>query len=228
MGKTLTGETLQELKEGDRITYHGVRWQVCDQSNYQDDKGYATQEWLLKSTTGKEYYLLKETDPSNPEGAVQWYLAEEIIHPTLLNPETQQDVLTQIPERMKLRATPYPALQLFNRTYHFESETDGTFNADQETRQRITWDYWDKSHLWNLALEGWDNGVLHLYSTREVQPEEFSELGTSSNMDLIGSASRFKTSSNFSSQPSLESREIQFLMAWGLVILGFFLMVVGV
>lgn len=58
MGTILTGETLQDLNEGDRITYHGVRWQVCDRSTYQDDKGYTTQEWLLKSTTGKEYYLL--------------------------------------------------------------------------------------------------------------------------------------------------------------------------
>jgi Domain of unknown function (DUF4178) len=226
MNTILTGETLQDLKEGDRITYHGVRWQVCDQSTYEDDKGYTTQEWLLKSTTGKEYYLLRETDPSNVEGPVQWYLAEELQHPTLLNAETQEDVLTQIPERMKLRATPYPALQLFNRIYQFESQTDGTYNADGETRQRITWDYWDKSHLWNLALEGWDNGVLHLYSTREVQPEEFSEFGTSSesrswqspaSMDLIGI-----------NQPMIGSREIQFMVAWGLVIVGFFLMLAGV
>jgi hypothetical protein len=42
MGTILTGETLQDLNEGDRITYHGVRWQVCDRSTYQDDKGYTT------------------------------------------------------------------------------------------------------------------------------------------------------------------------------------------
>jgi Domain of unknown function (DUF4178) len=213
MGTILTGETLQDLKEGDRITYHGVRWQVCDRSTYEDDKGYTTQEWLLKSTTGKEYYLLQETDPSNPEGVVQWYLAEELTHPTLLNPETQEDVLTRIPERMKLDATPYPTLQLFNRIYQFESQTDGTYNADQETRQRITWDYWDKSHLWNLALEGWDNGV---------QPEEFSEIGTASE-------SRFWQSPASVSQPAIgSSREIQFMVAWGLVIVGFFLMLAGV
>jgi hypothetical protein len=52
---------------------------------------------------------------------------------------------------MKLGATHYPTLQLFNRIYQFESQTDGTYNADQKTRQRITWDYWNKSHLWNLA-----------------------------------------------------------------------------
>ncbi|NJM75193.1 MAG: DUF4178 domain-containing protein [Acaryochloridaceae cyanobacterium RU_4_10] len=226
MATILTGETLQDLKEGDRITYHGVRWQVCDRSTYKDDKGYTTQEWLLKSTTGKEYYLLQETDPSNSEGSVQWYLAEELQHPTLLNPETQEDVLTRIPERMKLRATPYPALQLFNRSYQFESQTDGTYNADGETRQRITWDYWDKSHLWNLALEGWDNGVLHLYSTREVQPEEFSEYITASELRFWQSSAY--TNQLSESQAGFESREIQFIVAWGLVILGFFLMLAGV
>jgi hypothetical protein len=48
MGTILTGETLLDLKEGDRITYHGVRWQVRDRGTYEDDKGYTTQEGVVE------------------------------------------------------------------------------------------------------------------------------------------------------------------------------------
>ena len=62
---------LQQLRPGDRLNYHGVQWQVKNHSTYVDPKGYETTEWLLRSGTGTEYYLLREFDPENPEAVVQ-------------------------------------------------------------------------------------------------------------------------------------------------------------
>ena len=48
---------------------------------HDDSQGYEATEWLLRSPTGKEYYLLREVDPQNPESPVNWYLAEELVSP---------------------------------------------------------------------------------------------------------------------------------------------------
>jgi Domain of unknown function (DUF4178) len=227
MAETLSSRQLETLQEGDRITYYGVRWQVIERSTYTDPKGYETEEWLLHSTTGKEYYLLKEIDPNSM--GERWYIAEELPTPTLIDPATQTDVLTSIVGAIQSRQTPYPQLQLFNRLYQFESATEGTYESEDSTQQRITWDYWDAAHLWNLALEAWSGGKLAVYSTREVQPENFSE----HRQEGEGIPKSFQRGTAASSlmQPlgsGEQSRQIQFLLAWGLIIVGFFLMMMGI
>ncbi len=227
MADTLTGEQLETLREGDRITYYGVRWQVFDYSTYTDPKNYATEEWLLRSTTGKEYYLLKEIDPAST--GERWYIAEELPTPKIIDPTTQTDVLTSLAGSIRSAQPPYPQLQLFNRLYQFESKTEGTYESDDSTQQRITWDYWDEAHLWNLALEAWSNAKLVVYSTREVQPENFSEHRKEG--EGIPKFSQTGIGAPSILQPKLSggiSRRTQFLMAWGLVIGGFFLMMMGI
>jgi hypothetical protein len=229
MAQTLTSEQLETLREGDRITYYGVRWQVMDYSTYTDPHGYETEEWLLHSTTGKAYYLLKEIDPAST--GQRWYIAEKLPAPKLIDPTTQTDVLTSIVGAMQTKQNPYPQLQLFNRLYQFESTTEGTYESESSTQQRITWDYWDEAHLWNLALEAWSGGKLVVYSTREVQPENFSEHRKDG--EGIPRFSRKVTEIPAYVQPLSQqwgetSRQIQYLLAWGLLIVGFFLMMMGI
>jgi Domain of unknown function (DUF4178) len=229
MTEILTDGQLNTLREGDRLTYFGVRWQVKDYSTYTDPKGYEVEEWLIQSTTGKTYYLLREVDPADLATDVHWYIAEELTAPKLLDPGTQSDVLTTVAARMRSHGEPYPSLQLFNRQYRFESETEGIYESDTGPRDRITWDYWDTAHLWNMALEAWSDHKLSVYSTREVQPEDFSELRKGSEGNPLSSAreSAFARQTKTQSSGGI-SRQNQLLMAWGLVIVGFFLLMAGV
>ncbi|MGB8698302.1 MAG: DUF4178 domain-containing protein [Thermosynechococcaceae cyanobacterium] len=227
MPGSVTDATLQSLNVGDRLTYFGVRWQVCDQSTYTDPKGYAMEEWLLKSTTGKEYYLLREMDPANASPAVHWYIAEELLAPQIYDPTTQVEVLTVLARQMRSGETPYPQLQLFNRLYQFESQTQGTYETESCDRDRITWDYWDAAHLWNLALEAWSGDRLVVYSTREVQPEDFSDYRPAQGLPPFRVAA-VDASPHPLWQNAWLPRQQQLMLAWGMVLFGFFLMLMGV
>lgn len=218
-----TTETqLRQLRENDRLKYHGVQWQVRDYSTYTDANGYELEEWLLKSNTGKKYYLLREIDPQNPEALVHWYLAEELRTPSIYDPETSRDLLLTLGNDMRSHRTPYPELRLHNRTYTFESQTEGDYESEGEHRHRITWDYWDAAHLWNLALEAWSDGKLIVYSTREVQPADFT--------DLHRHGMYAAPSINYIQQPSRSnsSRPLQIFMAWSVIIIGILMMMAGI
>ncbi|HEY9897018.1 MAG TPA: hypothetical protein V6D34_16685, partial [Candidatus Sericytochromatia bacterium] len=89
---------------------------------------------------------------------------------------------------------------------------------------RITWDYWDAAHLWNLALEAWSDGTLVVYSTREVQPSDFTEM-QSSNRAALAPGQSF-SSSLTSDHRKARSRE--FVIAWIVTIVGFVLMLSGI
>ncbi len=167
---------LQQLRSGDRVKYHGVQWQVKNYSTYDDSNGYETTEWLLRSPAGAESYLLREIDPQNPESLVHWYLAEEISNPKIFQPEVFNNLAVRLWHDMQGQQAPYPELQALSRSYYFESQTEGTYDGKEGESSRITWDYWDKAHQWNLAIEAWPNGELHIYSTKVVRPEEFSEI----------------------------------------------------
>ncbi len=167
---------LQQLRSGDRLKYHGVQWQVKNYSTYEDPNGYETTEWLLRSQAGAEYYLLREFDPQNPEHPVHWYLAEEIRNPKIFQPESFNNLAVGLWHDMQNHKTPYPELHALSRQYYFESQTEGTYEENQGDTSRITWDYWDEPHQWNLAIEAWHNTELHVYSTKVVKPEEFSQV----------------------------------------------------
>ncbi|XGV98912.1 MAG: DUF4178 domain-containing protein [Leptolyngbya sp. BL-A-14] len=228
----LSETELRQLREGSQLKYHGVQWVVHDYSTYTDDNGYETEEWLLKSTSGKEYYLLREVDPQNPETLVHWYLAEELRYPTLVDPQTSRDRLMSIGDDMRSHASPYPELQLFNRLYAFESQTEGDYHSDGTTRHRITWDYWDSAHLWNLALEAWSDGTLSVYSTRVVQPADFTEIQASDREALLNGqtverAVDIAAYDAFKKRKGKE-RERELLTAWIVTIVGFCLMMFGI
>jgi hypothetical protein len=223
----LTETQLRQLREGSCLKYHGVQWEIQDYSTYTDDNGYETEEWLLKSSSGKEYYLMREIDPQHAETQVHWYLAEELRYPTLINPQTSRDRLTTIGGDMRSHGTPDPELQLFNRVYTFESQTEGDYESEGKTRHRITWDYWDTAHLWNLALEAWSDGTLVVYSTREVQPTDFTEMRSSNRAALApGQSFRSPLASQASDRRAARSRE--FVIAWIVTIVGFLLMISGI
>lgn len=228
MPSTTTATQLRQLREDDRLKYHGVEWQVRDYSTYIDAKGYELEEWLLKSNTGKKYYLLREVDLQDSEAAVHWYLAEELRTPAIYHPETSQDLLVILGDDMRSHKPPYPELRLHNRTYQFESQTEGDYTSDGDRRHRITWDYWDAAHLWNLALEAWADGKLIVYSTREVQPADFTDLHRYG-LYAAPSYDYSQSSINYIKSPrSNSSRPLQILMAWLVVVIGFCLMIGGV
>lgn len=223
MADIVTETELRKLREGDRLKYHGVQWMVKDYSTYTDPQGYETEEWLITSQTGKEYYLMREVDPNNPDALVHWYVAEELRNPAIYEPNSSRDLATTLAMDMRSHKEPYPELRLFNRIYQFESQTEGQYESDGQMRSRTTWDYWDATHLWNLALEAWSDRTLVVYSTREVQPADFSEIrpgigfATTSGFQPIHSRSNTNT-----------ARSLQIVLAWFITILGFFLMISGI
>lgn len=175
MSPAVTQIKLEQLRPGDRVSYRGIQWRVKDYSMYTDPNGYETTEWLLQ-TSRSEYYLLREIDPQNQESLVNWYLAEEVSSPSISEPNLGVRVDGSLWHYMVEGNTPYPELQMFNRFYEFESQTKGTYEEGNRETSRITWDYWDKPHQWNLALEAWPNGQLHVYSTQVVDPRAFSQI----------------------------------------------------
>jgi hypothetical protein len=209
MYSVTTKTQLEQLRPSDRIKYHGVQWHIQEYSTYDDSYGYETTEWLLKSQAGKEYYLLREIDPQNPESLVNWYLAEEIPDPKIFDPESLTNVAVRLWHDMQEQKMPYPELQALGRRYYFESLTKGNYEGDEEETSRITWDYWDKDRQWNLAIEAWPNGKRHIYSTKVVKPEEFSNIEQGGN------------TSNFTSFIA------QVLLASFIMICGIFLMIFG-
>ena len=167
---------LQQLRSGDRLKYHGVQWLVKNYSTYEDPNGYETTEWLLRSKAGAEYYLLREFDPKNPEGLVHWYLAEEIRNPRIYEPESFNNLTVRLWHDIQEQKKPYSELRALGRHFYFESQTQGTYEGKEGDTSRITWDYWDEAHQWNLALEAWQNTERHVYLTKVVKPEEFSDI----------------------------------------------------
>ncbi|OLP17681.1 hypothetical protein BST81_15285 [Leptolyngbya sp. 'hensonii'] len=220
MPTATTQSQLMQLHPGDRLQYHGVIWTVEDYSTYDDPNGYETREWLLKSPTGKEYYLLREVDPQHPENRINWYISEELKQPKVFEPTTSQDVTVKLWEEMRDQREPYPELKVFSRTYAFESSTQGSYQGEEGRSGRITWDYWDQEHQWNLAIEAWPDHTLAIYSTRVVQPEDFSAVQKAP--PAIRSA--------YSSRPnpgSPDSRTWQVLIAIGMTFTGILFMIFG-
>lgn len=232
MSVTTTESQLQQLKVGDRLKYHGVQWQVADFSTYADSNDYETAEWLLRSNTGKEYYLMREVDPNHPEALVHWYLAEQLRNPMIYEPGGTRDLTVSLAQEMRSHNPPYPALQVFNRVYQFESQTEGFHESNEGTDSRITWDYWDAPHLWNLALEAWSHGRLVVYSTRMVQPVDFTDIQSGGGLEASGwgerSPVRLSLAATGRSPKPSSSRSIELVLAWFLMILGFILFLSGV
>jgi hypothetical protein len=214
---------LRQIREGDRLKYHGVQWQVIDHSTYQESAEYSTEEWLLKSRLGKEYYLLYEIDTNEAGDLVQaWYIAEQLRQPAIYEPRSGENLTVWLPQVMLSHQTPYPQLQALSRLYQFESVTEGDYQSDDTTQHRIIWDYWDAPHLWNLALEVWRDGRLDVYSTRRVQPSDFSDIQESA----IASSTYFAPS-DLQEIPQF-SNGSQTLVAFLLIGVGFILMLVGI
>ncbi|MBW4562784.1 MAG: DUF4178 domain-containing protein [Mojavia pulchra JT2-VF2] len=193
MSTTITAIQLEELRSGDRLRYHGVDWNIEEYSTYQDPQGYLTDEWLLNSPGGSQYYLLREFDPNNQSISVTWYLAHPLQNARLALPNSQENIVPRLWQDMQSQAEPYPELQLFYKSYYFESQTEGNYETEGDTQSRITWDYWDQEHQMNLAIEAFSHGQLNIYSTKIVKPEEFSHIQKTiekNHINIIGYASK--------------------------------------
>ena len=200
-------DRLQNLRACGCISYYDISYEVKDYSSYTDAKGYQTEEWLLNSSTDLEYYLLREVDPDNQNNFVNWYLSEEVAEPKLFNADNQDNVVTYLWKNMQEKNTPYPELKLYGDSYYFESKTEGSYQGEYGESTRITWDYWDRSHQRNLAIEAWPDGDLHVYLTKLINPEQIT---------IIEEGLGKKTSS---------FPVVQMIFSVGLIILGLLLVI---
>jgi hypothetical protein len=247
MSITQIQSLIQDLRSGDRIRYHGVDWDIEDYSTYRDTEGYQTDEWLLKSSGGTEYYLLREYDPQQPSTSVTWYISNPVhncrllatgskedgiveswddfaenrtsfqwfqpqIQPAVM--QSQENILPFLWGKMQTDDIPYPELQIFYKSYYFESRTQSKYESTDTTLCRITWDYWDQDHLTNLAIEAFPNGKIDIYLTKIVKLEEFSHI----------QKGVVKKSSNFNFNPDLL---IESVMAVIILVVGVFMMIFG-
>jgi hypothetical protein len=169
-------DRLEQLRQGDRFQYRSVSWTVRDCSSYSDLRNYQITEWLIESSSGKKYYLLREVDPENSEQPVEWYLAEKLDNSQLYLPGLSESITGHLPSMMQEYRDPYPEIQANATTYKFESQTEGIYQNLDSKQVRITWDYWDSDRQWNLALETWEDGSLEVYLTQKVNPEEVYNL----------------------------------------------------
>ena len=180
-----TPSELQKLREGNRVRYDRVLWQVESFSTYTDPSGYKTSEWLLKPETkagkpqqkvAKALYLLREVDPASPD-QVNWYLSEELVNPVIMRPPNTANCFAEIQSMLRSQGEPFPDLKGFYRNYFFESATLGAYRNNGIMSQRRTLDYWDATHQWNLAFEYWiKEDQLLVYSARLVSSDDFSDL----------------------------------------------------
>jgi Domain of unknown function (DUF4178) len=172
-------DRLEQLRKGNRFQYRGVTWVVRDCSSYRNAGGDRTTEWLIESTSGKSYYLLQEVHTENEEQLVEWYLAEPLKNPILSLPNSTIVPLSDIRSAMQDDREPYPQLQANQKVFTFDSKTIGIYQDGDSKKSRITWDYWDSAHRWNLALEVWEKEKrIQVYLTQKVQPEKFSHFET--------------------------------------------------
>lgn len=212
---------LTRLRAGDLVTYGGTQWEVEDFSTYDDPNGYETMEWLLNS--GKtSYYLLREGDPENLETRINWYLSEEIGVNRVSGEHVGDDVRFALWDAMQEHREPYFKLRALGRLYYFESQTEGIYTSENNSESRITWDYWDEKHLWNLAIEAWQNRELHVYSTKKVNPDDF--VIAEKSITTQSFSSKYSPSHNKKSN----DRTWEWICAWGLVIIGLIFIISGV
>lgn len=227
---SFTDFQLRRLRASDRLDYHGLTWRIDDYSTYTDAHGYETEEWLLKSPLGKEYYLMREVDSSQAE-PVTWYLAEEVRQPIIYDDSSGADVTLELAKAMRSHQEPYPTLRMYNRTYQFESETSGSYISEDAQQDRITWDYWDATHLWNLALEAWPDQRFIVYSTRTVQPEDFTAGNPAAQLGHVSANNAtppWAATSSGQQRSGLTSRQVETLIAASMVFIGIILMISGI
>jgi len=214
---------ITSLRSGDHVNYGGTQWEVEDFSTYDDANGYETMEWLLKSDK-YSYYLLREIDPDHPETRINWYLSEEIGIDRVSGEHVGDDVRFALWDAMQEHREPYPKLRALGRLYYFESQTEGIYTSEDGSESRITWDYWNEKHIWNLAIEAWQGREIHVYSTKKVNPEDFTIA------DKYGNPQKFVTvnsSNNVRKNAQPRDRTWEWVCAWALVIIGFILMTSG-
>lgn len=170
----MNGDELEKLAVGDSIELSGVHWAVRELNLFQDPSGYRTSEWRIDSSRRGEFYLMVEHDPA--QAAPVWYLSERLSSPKILSPETGKNIYRRLQESFSTSTTPPAALTATDTTFYFESSSSGIFTSQGESQHRSTWEYWDKTHSRNLALEFWDDGNLLVYLARVIRPESVQSL----------------------------------------------------
>jgi hypothetical protein len=107
-----------------------------------------------------------------------WYFSQEIKNPKILLASTEENIFHRLWEDIyqNKQQKPYSEILLENKSYYFKSQTDGIYQDGGRDYSRITWDYWDKEYQENLVIEAWENKKVHVYLSKAVNIEEFSNI----------------------------------------------------
>jgi hypothetical protein len=173
----MAGKELEKLGVDDSFLFSGVLWAVRELNVFQDPSGYRTTEWRIASSRKGEYFLMLEHDPAQKAGPV-WYLSERLATPKLLAPESGKNLYGKLQESFSTCTTPPATLTVNDTIFLYESRSSGVFTSQGESQHRTTWEYWDKTHSRNLALEFWDDGNLLVYLARIIKPEQIQDIRT--------------------------------------------------
>jgi hypothetical protein len=228
-----TPSELQKLRSGNRLKYDRRIWQVHSFSTYTDPAGYKTSEWLIKMDvqaeragtprrTEKAFYLLREVDPQQAD-KVNWYLSEEVTTPMIQQPPNAENCLPNLLQLFQSQAEPVRDLKAFYRNYFFESDTTGDYRENGIVSPRRTWDYWDATHQWNLALEYWlKESKLIVYSTRSVTPDDFTDV------DLASQAQVQDLDANPVTQFLSDRNNVYLMISISVMVIGVFFLLSGI
>jgi hypothetical protein len=135
------------------LVEHG-EWAVVGRATYRNE-GLHSEEWECRKGS-ETAYLLKETE----RGQVRWFFARQIALSAVALPSGAS--LDRRPRTDD--GSPPPSLAFRGQTYRYETTTEGQYEERPgQAVGKTTWEYWDASRAYNLALERWPDGRLDAY-----------------------------------------------------------------
>lgn len=159
-------------KNGERLAFDGLEWEVTGQSTYKNDEGYQVREWCCETPDTEAYLLLEEQE----KGEARWFFTRWIDPGTvaLRDGEALGGWLRARPWGGRAGALPEPPTVLVHagRNYIYAETTEGVHAEDGETTRKTTWDYWDESRDRNIAVELWEDGAFDFYNGRTIRASE--------------------------------------------------------
>ncbi len=156
----------------------------------------------------------------NQKPQIRWYVSTELRLEQVLVEPSGDDLRYSLWNSRQHHGNslePYPQLMALGELYYFDDETQGTYQGEDGSLKRCTWDYWNSDRSLNLALEFWTNDEVHVYSTTPVSPELFSDIETNEVANTMGVTTVAQGG----------ERAWQWVTAWSMVIVGVFLMLFG-
>jgi hypothetical protein len=145
---------LEDLKTGEAIQYELKDWFVKDRSVYKESDDYKEIQWTVHNDKEGECYLLRSEEKKEGGFEYVWVFTK----PVNIN-AVEYKSLSDKWEFFKendFMAEPPKELKFDNMFFTYEAETSGEAQDDEGLMvTKLTWDYYDPSGAFNLAIEVW-------------------------------------------------------------------------